>query len=195
MKSAPLLSQQRGFLDKLRADIIRPAAKNKKRRGGPKCPPGRYEHPNVGADPSVRPCRHEHPNVGADHVSARPPRTKKRRGRCPHRPINIVSVYIFQTAGTSRAASPTGRFRKRHSKGRADNIRPYISAYVLQMAGTSRTPSPTICFGRCCQIIRDVEDAVPYNLFRKKISKPPGGRGRPPLQYLETYSRFTLALL
>ena len=106
-----------------------------------------------------------------------------------------ISTYVLPTTGTSRAASPTGRFRKRHSKGRADNIRPYISAYVLQMAGTSRTPSPTICFGRCCQIIRDVEDAVPYNLFRKKISKPPGGRGRPPLQYLETYSRFTLALL
>ena len=65
-----------------------------------------------------------------------------------------ISAYIFHTAGTSRtpsptiysgkniqtagrprAASPPIRFRKRHSKGRADNIRPSISAYVVQMVG------------------------------------------------------------
>ena len=67
--------------------------------------------------------------------------TSKRRGRCPHRPANIVSAYVLPKAGTSRmdgrprADSPTIRFRKRHTKGRADNICPYISAHIFQMAG------------------------------------------------------------
>ncbi|GEM_PF-3840415 len=34
---------------------------------------------------------------------------------------------------------------------------------------------------------RDVEDAVPYNSFRSMMSEWPGGRGRPPLQYVYWY--------
>ncbi|GEM_PF-6273759 len=168
-----------------------------KRKGG-YYPPGRHEHPNVGADPCVRPCRHEQPNVGADPCVRPTVTNKKRRGRCPHRPINIVSAnisicgradnirpyisqYVLQTAGRPRAASPTIRFRKRHSKGRADNIRPYISAYIVPKAGTSRTPS--------LQFIRayDFQTAgriISAPTFPHTLSQRPGRRGRRPLQFV-----------
>ena len=48
----------------------------------------------------------------------------------PTSPHHVVTAQVVPKAGTSRmagrprAASPTIRFRKRHSKGRADNIRP-----------------------------------------------------------------------
>ncbi len=109
-----------------------------------------------------------------------------------------IYAYIFPMAGTSRmagrprAASPTIRFRKRHSKGRADNIRPYIYAYVFQTAVPSRTKNvggdahiaPPCCYRTGCPKGRDVEDAVPYDSLPHTLSKPPGGRGRPPLQFV-----------
>ena len=49
----------------------------------------------------------------------------KRPGRRGRRPLQFVPADVVRSTGRPRAASPTGRFRKRHSKGRADNIRPY----------------------------------------------------------------------
>ena len=134
-------------------------------------------------------------NVGCDaHIAppiSFPHRLSQRPGRRGRRPLQFVPADDVGSSGRPRAASPTIRFRKRHTNGRADNIRPYISPYVLingraptpkrrgrclhrpantvsaqvvPKAGTSRTPSPTIYSG--------------------KISKPPGGRGRPPLQFV-----------
>ena len=41
--------------------------------------------------------------------------------------------------------------------------------------------------GRDVENGRDVEDAVPYNLFRQMLPDWPGGRGRPPLQFVKRY--------
>ena len=46
----------------------------------------------------------------------------------------------------------------------------------------------TVCpKGRDVENGRDVEDAVPYNLFRQMLPDWPGGRGRPPLQFVKRY--------
>jgi len=92
----------------------------------------------------------------------------KRPGRRGRRPLQFVPADVFGLAGRPRAASPTGRFQSCCPNGRADNIRPYISAHVLING-------------------RDVEDAVPYNLFRQMFSDRLGGRGRPPLQVVSNH--------
>jgi len=92
----------------------------------------------------------------------------KRTGRRGRRPLQFVLADDVRSSGRPRAASPTGRFQSCCPNGRADNIRPYISAHVLING-------------------RDVEDAVPYNLFRQMFSDRLGGRGRPPLQVVSNH--------
>ena len=60
-----------------------------------------------------------------------------RPGRRGRRPLQFVPADDVGSSGRPRTASPTIRFWKRHSNGRADNIRPYIYAYIFPMAGTS----------------------------------------------------------
>ena len=114
-----------------------------------------YEQQNVGGDAHIAPPI-SFPQIfryAAGRIISAPTFThtfSKRPGRRGRRPLQFVLADIVGMAGRPRAASPTIRFRKRHSNGRADNIRPYISAYVVpkagtsRMAGTSRTPSPTL---------------------------------------------------